>query len=96
MKILTGNDLESGDVIWWAGDSNWSLHLVDAKDGGDQAEAIMVREEAARRVNVPYIVDAEATDAGPMPLHIKERVRASGPTVRPDLSINTNIPIEKV
>ncbi|MGQ3230745.1 MAG: DUF2849 domain-containing protein, partial [Blastomonas fulva] len=35
------------------------------------------------------------TDQGPMPLHIKERVRAFGPTVRPDLAINTSIPILK-
>jgi hypothetical protein len=30
-----------------------------------------------------------------MPLHIKERIRAFGPTVRTDLAINTSIPIVK-
>ena len=45
------------------------------------------REEAARRVNVPYAVDAEMHDGSPRPSHIKERVRALGPTVRPDLTL---------
>lgn len=95
MKILTGNDLKTGDVIWWAGDTNWSRHLADSVDAGDEAEAILKREEAARRVNVPYVVDGQQTDQGPMPLHIKERIRAYGPTVRTDLAINTSIPIVK-
>jgi hypothetical protein len=36
---------------------------------------------------VPYIVDAEAGASGPRPAHIKDRIRAFGPTVRPDLAI---------
>ena len=96
MKILTGNDLATGDVVWWAGGEKWSRHLAEAQDAGEQAAEILAREEAARRVNASYDIDGEMTDAGPMPLHIKDRVRASGPTVRHDLAINTNIPIVKV
>jgi len=96
MNLLTGNDLKTGDVIWWASDENWSLHVADAADAGENGEAILAREEKARRVNASYIVAAEMTDKGPMPLHIKERVRASGPTVRTDLAINTDIPIVNV
>ncbi len=86
MKILTGNDLKSGAVVWWTG-VDWSIHVEDAVDVGDQAEAIMAREEAARRVNVPYAVDATRTDGTPRPDHIKDRIRALGPTVRPDLTL---------
>ena len=92
MKLLTGNDLASGDVIWWTG-KGWSRHIGEAVDVGDEGGAILAREEAARRVNVAYIIDATATDEGPLPDHIKERIRASGPTVRTDLAINTDIPI---
>lgn len=95
MKILTGNDLKTGDVVWWAGGQNWSVRIGDAQDAGDEAEAILAREEAARRVNASYVVDGEMTESGPMPLHIKDRVRASGPTVRADLAINPDIPIVK-
>ena len=86
MKLLTGNDLASGDVTWWTG-SGWSRHVEDAIDVGADGEAIAHAEEGARRVNVPYVIDAELTADGPRPAHIKDRVRALGPTVRPDLTL---------
>ncbi len=86
MKILTGNDLASGDVVWWTG-SGWSRHIADAADTGDQGEGLARAEEGARRVNVPYVIDAVASSEGPRPAHIKDRIRALGPTVRPDLTL---------
>lgn len=86
MKILTGNDLASGDVVWWTG-NGWSRHLADAVHVGANGEAIAHVEEAALRVNVPYVIDAEATPEGPRPAHIKDRIRALGPTVRADLTL---------
>ncbi len=94
MIIATGNDLGSGDVIWWTG-SDWSRHVADAVDVGEEGEAIIAREAAARRVNVAYLVEADVGLHGPMPQHIKERIRASGPTVRTDLAINPDIQIVK-
>lgn len=86
MKLLTGNDLATGAVTWWTGQS-WSLHVEDAIDVGEHGEAVLTAEEGARRVNAPYIIDAIATPEGPRPAHIKDRVRALGPTVRPDLTL---------
>lgn len=86
MKLLTGNDLPTGDVVWWSG-SGWSRHVEDAADVGEGGEAIARAEEAARRVNTPYVIDALATPDGPRPAHIKDRIRALGPTVRPDLML---------
>ena len=86
MKLLTGNDLASGDVIWWTG-SGWSRHVEDAADAGDRGESIAHAEEGARRVNGPYVIDATLTADGPRPAHIKDRIRALGPTVRPDLTL---------
>ncbi|MGL4314093.1 MAG: DUF2849 domain-containing protein [Sphingomonas sp.] len=86
MKILTGNDLSTGDVIWWTG-SDWSRHVEDAADVGDKGDGIARAEEGARRVNAPYVIDAEPTADGPRPAHIKDRIRALGPTVRPDLTL---------
>ena len=91
MKILTGNDLPTGDVIWWTG-SGWSRHIEDAADVGDQGDAILQAEDGARRVNGGYIVDATETEDGPRPAHIKDRVRALGPTVRPDLTLKPSDP----
>ncbi|MEN7536564.1 DUF2849 domain-containing protein [Aurantiacibacter flavus] len=87
MKILTGNDLLTGLVTWWDG-QGWSPHVDDAVDVGEEAETILAREEAARRVNASYAIEATRDEAGKVrPAHIKDRVRALGPTVRPDLTL---------
>jgi hypothetical protein len=86
MRILTGNDLRTGAVVWWAG-TYWSLHVEDAIDVTGDEDRIAPREEAAQRVNAPYAIDAEIKDGSPRPAHIKDRVRALGPTVRPDLTL---------
>lgn len=86
MKLLTGNDLPTGDVTWWTG-SGWSRHVEDAADVGEQGEAIATEEIGARRVNAAYVIDAVATPDGPRPAHIKDRIRALGPTVRLDLTL---------
>ncbi|MGV2495538.1 DUF2849 domain-containing protein [Pelagerythrobacter aerophilus] len=86
MKILTGNDLKTGQVVWWDG-QGWSLHVEDAVDAGDRADAIIAREEAECRVNGTYAIDGEKTAEGFRPAHIKDRIRALGPTVRPDLTL---------
>jgi hypothetical protein len=86
MKLLTGNNQRTGAVIWWTG-RDWSLHVEDAIDVGEHGEGILLAEEGARRVNVPMVIDAVATPEGPRPAHIKDRIRALGPTVRPDLTL---------
>ena len=91
MKLVTGNDLATGDVVWWTG-RDWSRHVEEACDAGAQGEQLAKREEAALRVNMPYVVDAAAGPDGPVPLHIKERIRARGPTVRPDLGVKAADP----
>ena len=86
MKILTGNDLKSGAVTWWTG-VEWSLHVEDAVDVGDNADTVLAREQAARRVTGAYAIDAARDESGIRPAHIKDRIRAIGPTVRPDLGL---------
>lgn len=86
MKILTGNDLKSGAVIWWDG-QGWSLHVNDAIDVADQGATLIAREEAAQNVFAAYVIDGETTPEGVRPAHIKDRIRALGPTVRPDLTL---------
>ncbi len=86
MKILTGNDLKSGAVTWWDG-AAWSLHVEQAADVGDHAETLIAVEQAARRVVGAYVIDGGNGADGPRPAHIKDRIRALGPTVRLDLSL---------
>ena len=91
MKLLTGNDLPSGDVVWWTG-QGWSRHITEAKDAGEGAETLAMSEEQARRVNAPYVIDG---DANGLPVHIKDRIRAAGPSVRTDLGVHPEISLVK-
>jgi len=86
VKILTGNDLKSGAVVWWDG-GGWSKYVNSAADVGDEGDIILAREEAARRVFAAYLIDGERSADGVRPAHIKDRIRALGPTVRPDLTL---------
>ncbi|MDE2563616.1 MAG: DUF2849 domain-containing protein [Sphingomonadales bacterium] len=86
MKIITGNNLRSGAVVWWTG-YDWSLHVEDSIDVGEHAEAVIQREEGAQRVNGAHAVEATRDEDGVRPAHIKDRIRALGPTVRPDLTL---------
>ena len=87
MKILTGNDLKTGAVVWWDG-NGWSLHVEDAVDAGEHADVILATETAACRVNGGYAIDSvPGADGKLRPAHIKDRIRALGPTVRLDLTL---------
>ena len=92
MRLLTGNDLKTGAVIWRTG-RGWSIHVEDAADVGEHGEAILSAEDGARRVNGGYLIDAGDTAKGPRPAHIKDRIRARGPTVRPDLTLKPADPV---
>jgi len=90
MKILTGNDLRTGAVVWWDG-AGWALHVEEAAEV-HEAEALIAAEEAARRVVGAYAIEATRDGVagslrGIRPAHIKDRIRALGPTVRPDLTL---------
>jgi hypothetical protein len=95
VKIITGNDLKTGAVIWWTG-QGWSLHVNEAVEAGEDGAATIAAEEAARRVNGAYLVDATQDADGIRPNHIKERIRALGPTVRLDLSLDPSATPAKV
>jgi hypothetical protein len=85
-RILTGNRLETGDVLWWNG-SDWSLHLRDAVEIGDEGEALLAKLIAAERINDPALIDATGEPGAWVPTTTRERVRAVGPSVRPDFAL---------
>jgi hypothetical protein len=86
VKLLTGNELVRGDVVWWNG-AGWSLSIGDAAPVGE-GEATLTRESANERVSDLALIDAEpvAGDARWRPVKIRERIRSYGPTVRADLA----------
>jgi hypothetical protein len=85
-RVLTGNRLETGDVLWWNG-SDWSLHLRDAVAIGDEGEALVADLIAAERINDPVLIDVTGSPGAWVPTTTRERVRAVGPSVRPDFAL---------
>lgn len=84
-RVLTANRLETGDVLWWDG-SDWSTQIRDAVEIGPEGEALVADLLAAERVNDPALIDVTGGPGNWLPTTTRERVRASGPSVRADLA----------
>jgi hypothetical protein len=85
VKLLTGNALLRGDVLWWNG-AGWSLTIDSAVAVDADGEAILAREATHERVSDLALIDAERIDGRWRPVKVRERIRAFGPTVRADLA----------
>lgn len=91
MKVVSANRLDTGTVVWLAAGDVWVERLAEAAVlGGAAAGAALARTQttdAAGVVVEPYLVDVTVAGCGPQPLRPRERIRARGPSVRPDLGI---------
>ncbi|MCW5696028.1 MAG: DUF2849 domain-containing protein [Bauldia sp.] len=85
-KIVTVNRLIDGRVMFLGPGNRWVMHVTEAAvlDDGAELEAAMAfgrAEIAARQVTELYPIDVEVTPEGPVPVRLRERIRAEGPTV---------------
>lgn len=81
-KIVTANDLQSGDVIYLTADDQWSPHHAQAELIEDEAHAqlrLLDGQRAKNAVGV-YLADAKRGNSGPEPVHFREAFRARGPS----------------
>jgi hypothetical protein len=86
VKLLTGNELLRGDVLWWNGEG-WSLTIDFAVAVDADGEAIVAREATHERISDLALIDAEQIEGRWRPVKVRERIRAYGPTVRADLAL---------
>ena len=88
-KVVTANRLNDGAVVYLAPEGRWSECLEDSLVGQpEDVAAMMAMAERAvvdRMVVTPYEIDVDGEGADLRPCHIKEVIRAAGPTVRMDL-----------
>lgn len=89
LQAITANRLSDGIVVYLGPDGRWVEFLTEAAtfDGKPAIEAALA--QAATDVSLNCVVDVFAFDVtagadGPHPGHIRDRIRAQGPTVRPD------------
>ena len=86
MKALTANRLIDGEVVFWTG-ADWSERFAAAVlfDDNTAAEAAEARAKSQITLLVdPYLIDVAEVEGGVAPVSYRERLRALGPTNRPD------------
>jgi hypothetical protein len=89
VSILTANRLRDGEVAYWRA-GRWVSELEAAEMFPDKAaanEALSAAEAAVRdRLIVnPYLFEARFEAGEILPTEVRERIRAIGPSIRPDL-----------
>ncbi|MFD1695394.1 DUF2849 domain-containing protein [Roseibium aestuarii] len=90
MKVITGNRLLDGEVVWLGENGSWVELLSQARvlEGSDELAAALevARQSLADRVMVDvYEIDVTVEDGRVVPVRLREIIRAAGPTVLPHL-----------
>lgn len=90
MKVLTANRLSDGEVVWLAADHSWAATIDAAEIGRDETtvEKLERAGKAAALKNEVVdvsLIDVEIVDGALRPTRLRERIRAAGPTIHPDL-----------
>jgi hypothetical protein len=82
-KVVTANDLVSGEVVYLTDAGSWSPRHGEAELLSDQAEAqlrLMQAEAQWDRIVGAYLADARPGPRGPEPVHFREVFRTRGPS----------------
>ncbi len=88
-QVVSANRLDDGIVVFLAVGDHWVERLGDAEVFADKAsvELSLARGQAAVARNLVVDIqpmDVAQTSRGLEARHIRDRIRAAGPTVRPD------------
>jgi hypothetical protein len=82
-KVVTGNDLLQGDVVYLTADDRWTRHHNEAELIDDEAHAdvrLLAATSVAPEVVGIYLADAQSGSDGPEPVHFREVFRTKGPS----------------
>ena len=90
VAAITASDLRDGEAVFWAAGA-WVKRFADAElfdplDTPDALDsAITEAKSQATLVVEPYVIDLALEDGVAVPTSYRERVRALGPTIHPDM-----------
>jgi len=85
-KVVTGNALIEGDVVYLTADDRWSRRHSEAELIEDEAHADLRLLQAQKQTDVVvgvYLADARPGPNGPEPVHFREAFRTRGPSNYP-------------
>lgn len=83
-KVVTANALIEGDPVYLTADDRWSREHTQAELIDDEAHAdlrLLLATTQQDRVVGAYLADARQGPDGPEPVHIRESLRARGPSI---------------
>ena len=87
LHAVTANRLSDGIVVFWS-HGQWAERFPDAELFGEAATAELVLATAKSKPTElvdPYLIDIRLDEGQPVPVSYRERVRALGPTIHPDM-----------
>ena len=88
-QVVTANRLTDGVVVFVGPEGQWVERLDEAVLWSEAASiaGALERAKADERANIvvePYAIEVRETSRGVQPAHLREVIRAAGPTVHPD------------
>ena len=96
IKILTANRLRNGETVYYTAAGEWSPYVSEAKVATTPEDIDALTKTGAAAYAANLVVDVNVIDAvsggEAKPSHIREVIRATGPTVRADLNKPTAPP----
>lgn len=96
-QVISANRLSDGIVVYLAADNSWSELISGSVIALDETAANTMLETARQAVQDrvvvdPYLIDVAEVDGEVRPIKYREFIRATGPSVRPDLSKQRYVP----
>lgn len=90
MKLLAAHRLTDGEAVWFSADARWVDDIGQAEIARDPEGVERLqqagREAVARNEVVDAeLIDVEIIDGAVRPLRLRERIRAAGPSIHPEL-----------
>ncbi|WP_048645378.1 DUF2849 domain-containing protein [Nitratireductor soli] len=89
-KIVAANRLTDGETVWLGAGDRWVETIGGAEVARDAEaeERLLATGNAALAANLVVdvtLVDIEIADGRVLPTRLRERIRAGGPSIHPDL-----------
>jgi hypothetical protein len=87
LQVLTANRLSDGIVVFWS-QQGWVERFPDAElfqDAAAAETALAAAKALPQALVDPYLIDIRLDGGQPVPVSYRERVRALGPTIHPDM-----------
>jgi len=90
MKVLTANRLVDGEAVWHAAGRGW----IETLEGAELARDKAAEERLAEIGKASYLrdevvdvdlIDVDLVDGRIVPTRLRERIRAAGPSIHPEL-----------